>query len=383
MSNKNAEALDAYSDARARLVLSMESTWTFFAHLALRLAPKVREDIPTAATDGRSLFINPKFWLGLTDEERVGVVAHEVLHPALFHHTRRMGRDPVKWNIACDAAINQIVKESGFSLPPDCVFPGSPPVSKAPEGLTSEEYYTLIDENYEKCKKYVLIGDIMDGYGDEADRTRAEAEWKVAVAAAHQQAKRRGDTPGWLEKIVEAILTPQVDWTAELAEFLKQQAKNDYRWSPPNRRFIHQRIYLPSMGGETIGDVVFFVDTSGSCWDDDTLGRFAAECQGVFDAYECKIHIVYADCEVQKVEEWEPGDGDLQLRVSGGGGTSHVKCWEWLNEQEFDPACVICLTDGYTEFGEAPNVPLLWALTDSNVRPPFGKSLYITSSKGA
>ena len=376
------EALEAYSDARARLVIRKESMYVFFATLAFRLGCEVRrEGNPTACTDGRKIYINPEFWMGLTDDERVGVVAHEVMHPALMHHTRRMGRDPMKWNIAADGAINQILKESGLTLPSDCVLPGKPPLSKAAPGLSAEEYYELIDKDYEKQKSYTLIGDVMDGFGDESERSRSEAEWKVSVAAAHEQAKRRGDVPGWLEKVVQAILEPQVDWTAELADFLKAMAKNDYRWSPPNRRFVWQGMYLPSLGGETIGDVVFFVDTSGSCWDDDTLSRFAAECQGVFDAYDCKIHIVYADCDIQRVDEWEPGDGDLELRVAGGGGTSHVKCWEWLKEQEFEPACVICLTDGWTEFGEDPGFPLLWALTDENVRPPFGKSLYIKQGK--
>jgi integrase len=41
------------------------------------------------ATDGVSLFYNPEFVGTLNAAELAGVLAHEVMHPALQHHTRR------------------------------------------------------------------------------------------------------------------------------------------------------------------------------------------------------------------------------------------------------------------------------------------------------
>src|SRR5215469_14159300 len=60
----------------------------FFATLALfaRILPS--QNYPTAATDGRDIFINPQFWRGLTSAERLGLLAHEVLHAALLHVPR-------------------------------------------------------------------------------------------------------------------------------------------------------------------------------------------------------------------------------------------------------------------------------------------------------
>jgi len=41
------------------------------------------------ATDGVCLFYNPEFVAKLTPPELLGCLAHEVMHPALQHHTRR------------------------------------------------------------------------------------------------------------------------------------------------------------------------------------------------------------------------------------------------------------------------------------------------------
>jgi predicted metal-dependent peptidase len=47
----------------------------------------------------------------------VFVVAHEVMHCALRHHTRRGGRDPQLWNKACDYVVNLALRDAGFAMP--------------------------------------------------------------------------------------------------------------------------------------------------------------------------------------------------------------------------------------------------------------------------
>ena len=84
----------------------------FFSVLASYLKPvQVPEDddIQTAATDGLRLYLNPKFWLGLTDKERDFVLVHEVLHAALGHCWRVGGRQRFKWNVAADYVITSFL----------------------------------------------------------------------------------------------------------------------------------------------------------------------------------------------------------------------------------------------------------------------------------
>ena len=96
-------AAEKITKARAGLVLDLP----FFGSLALRLKCKPDETCQTAWTDGQSIGYNPEFIDPLPLDQVKGLLAHEVMHLACSHHTRRGNRDPKKWNIAGDFAINQ------------------------------------------------------------------------------------------------------------------------------------------------------------------------------------------------------------------------------------------------------------------------------------
>lgn len=206
------------------------------------------------------------------------------------------------------------------------------------------------------------------------------ARWQVAVAQATRIAEERGkgDLPAGLARTVNEILQPTVPWCEVLREFLTRTARNDYRWNRPNRRFVARHLYLPSLAGESLGEVVVAVDTSGSIGQAE-LDRFAAEVQGILDAYDVHLTILYHDTNVTEVEEWSPKDGLIRLRPLGGGGTSHCCVFKWLEERGLDPSCVICLTDLYTTFPMiCPAYPVLWVVVGGcSTDPPFGQSLSV------
>jgi predicted metal-dependent peptidase len=63
------------------------------------------------------LFFNPDLVETLNSATVAGTLAHEVMHPAIHHQVRRSGRDPKRWNVACDFAINPLLLDAGLSLP--------------------------------------------------------------------------------------------------------------------------------------------------------------------------------------------------------------------------------------------------------------------------
>lgn len=65
--------------------------------------------IPTAATDGQRIFINPNFFFPMTQKQVLFVLAHEVMHTALLHTVRQYSRDHKRWNIAGDHEINLLL----------------------------------------------------------------------------------------------------------------------------------------------------------------------------------------------------------------------------------------------------------------------------------
>jgi predicted metal-dependent peptidase len=119
--------------ARAALI----TAHPFFGALALHLRPVATTRYPRLATDGRHLFYNLQFLDTVTGEELKGIIAHEVYHCALKHHTRRNGRDPREWNEAADLVINPMVLRAGLKLPSWVLL------DPQYEGLSAEEVYRL------------------------------------------------------------------------------------------------------------------------------------------------------------------------------------------------------------------------------------------------
>ena len=70
--------------ARAALI----TAHPFFGALALHLQPMRTASCLRLATDGSHLFYNVEFLDTVASEELKGIIAHEVYHCALKHHTR-------------------------------------------------------------------------------------------------------------------------------------------------------------------------------------------------------------------------------------------------------------------------------------------------------
>jgi predicted metal-dependent peptidase len=378
-------AARALAAARVRLVLGRDARSAFFATLVLRLAPEPAWDVETLSTDGKVLRYFPPFVTALSPDELVGVLAHEVMHCALAHPARRGGRDPERWNVACDLAVNPLLVAAGVVLPPGRLMPGEGSYAGLDPGKAAEEYYALLHAPPGPSQRPEGgpgpagdpggCGQVMDpAHCDPAAAREVEADWRVAVAQAQLAAAGRGPLPAGLGRSVERVLHPPADWRAVLREFVASHARNDYSWARPNRRFIAQGLYLPGLHSEELGDVVLAVDTSGSI-DERLLGLFAAEANAVLSAYDCAVTVLYHDTDVQRVQAWNAADGPLVLEPVGGGGTSHACVFDWLDRSGLDPACVVCLTDLETEFPAVrPAVPVLWAVPGGPPRdPPFGR----------
>ena len=125
--------------ARTSLILDHP----FFGSLLFRLKGRECRSVQTMATDGVSLFYNPDFVETLTAATLAGTLAHEVMHPALHHHVRRSGRDPKRWNVACDFAINPLLVDAGLSLP-DGVL-----IDNRFRGMSAEQIYNLLESESE------------------------------------------------------------------------------------------------------------------------------------------------------------------------------------------------------------------------------------------
>lgn len=373
-----------------------DPAYVFFSTLALRLKCRSADWCPTAATDGIHMVYNPDWIAKLPFEVLLGVLAHETLHCGLSHHTRRGPRDPWLWNLSADAELNPIVLATGLKLPDGCVIPGKSPFRMLPPNLTAEEYYNILLKEQQQRSDMAAspgndpggCGGVVDagGLGLEGDRqpdpascsaATHDADWKMAVAHAHQAAKLAGNLPAGIDRLVDNLLHPTVPWTDTLRQFVNSHARNEQSWARFNRQYIHRGLYLPGMHSEELGHIGLLLDASGSIGQDE-LNQFAAEAQAIFEAYDCTVHIAWFDTDVYpEPEPWTRSSGPLKLNPRGGGGTVPVAAFQWLAAQSTEIACCVVLTDmEIFEFPPEPEFPTLWAVVgDNQSDPPFGSRI--------
>lgn len=351
--------------ARSRLILDNP----FFGTLCLRL--KVVEwEQETGATDGVHLFYNPKWFEKLTDMERIGFLAHEVLHVVFLHITRRNERDATKWNVACDYAINNYLVAEGFILPKGGL------VDPQYNDMTAEAIYSMLPEQSSKLLDPGKCGGVMDHPGTDgtSGKTSAiEAGLTVAIHQAAESAKAQGKLSGTMESVISDITDPKVDWKAVLARFLRANNKSDFTWVRPNRRFIARGMYLPSLHNPCLEEIVVAVDTSGSISDDE-LTQFTTETSYILhELAPERVQFLQCDAEVQNATEYTRESLPLKVTYEGRGGTRFRPVIDYVNENYPNAAALVYLTDLESDdFGDKPHYPVLW-ITTNQTNAPFGE----------
>ena len=273
------------------------------------------------ATDGSRIVYNPAFVDELKPAELEGTLAHEVLHCALGHQCRRGERDPELWNVAADFAINPILIGNGFvasgrgahrsclqqlergrNLRPVAAEKKrgrrGNKAAAADECWRGNRYWSARDRRHDalrlrsqtpRISRFQInvggrtgeavgpasvrpggfgeVWDATDEHGQTAspaEKRRQEHEWGIAAEQALRSAKAWGHEPAGIERPLSESRQSQQDWRAILRDFVAATTPSDYRWTPPNRRYIASGLYLPSVERQGVGEIVIAVDTSGS-----------------------------------------------------------------------------------------------------------------------
>lgn len=393
-------ALHKITRARSALVTGNP----FYGCLALYMQVIERPDIQTMATDGKSLYFNPAFVERLSEPELIGVLAHEVAHNAFMHHTRRAGRDPRQWNIAADYAINGDLIAGGFTLPKGAL------INARFAGMGAEAIYSALQKEASQQRPQAGqngqaapgqdsgqgatgqaqgapggndpggCGEIMDAAPDAGGQQEAESVWESRVRRAVNVAKAQnaGKIPGDLERLVETLNAPRVDWREVLRRFIDESAQRDFSWTRPNRRHIAAGLHLPGYVPDGLNHLVVAVDTSGSV-DADTLASFAGELSAALDEGGAdRVTVIYADRRVQRVDTFQAGD-PLELNPVGGGGTAFADTFDYIERHAPDASAIVYFTDlQASRFGNEPAAPVIWAhWGGAGAVPPFGEVLPI------
>lgn len=359
--------------AKAALVLDHP----FFASILMKRKLTPREDIPTAAVDQRGqIYYNPDFVEKLSVPELVFLLAHEVGHVIGQHAGRRGSRNPKKWNVAGDAWINDMLKDAGVGR----FIEGGVNMPGSKDKTTDQIYNELPDNPNGSGGPDGGPGGIGDDLLDEGspitrdELDRIDAEIRVEIAQAAQAAKMQGKLPPALQKIVADLIETHTPWFDILERHMVAFTKNDYSWSRPNRRYAPQ-FYLPSTGNTLkMGELVVQVDVSGSISQQEVahynghLKRIIEQCQPE------RVHLLYTDTRVCKHVTFEQGE-EFGIEFYSGGGTDMSVGFDFVASEGIEPDVFVCLTDGYTGWGEAPDFPVVWCIS-TGVVAPYGETVH-------
>lgn len=360
---------------RARTALILGSP--FFAHLCMMLKIKEVTDgsVPTAATDGDYIYYEPVWISKLKDAEVKAVMMHEVLHVVMMHMLRRGSRDHYIWNMACDYAINPIIKDL-----PNHPLPAGALYRHDFAGKSAEFIYDKLMEektNAPPEDTWSLGGVIDHPQSGTATAQEVEQQWKQTIASAVMTGRMTGSLPQGLDRYIDKLMNPKLPWQELLQAFISNNARNDYRFQKPNKRYAHAGLYLPSLDTPELGLIGVIIDTSGSV-NNKQLNVFASELAATLSLYPgSEAEVMYVDHALEAHEHVTADDIRLDgLKAKGGGGTSFVPGFEYMKEEGIEPVLTVYFTDGYcNDFPEAPDHPVLWVIYsgDDSFKAPFGE----------
>lgn len=357
---------------RAKVKLMSSSNSVFFTTVLFSLAFvwDNSADCDTAYVDGRELHMNPDFYLQQDDEQKVGLLIHEVGH-VIFDHMGRLGkRCPDRWNIAADHAINLMLLERGFRLPKGGL--ADPQFS----GMSAEQIYDLLPDNPGKPKMKDIRGVPMTT--EQAAIHKASMD-QILLRAAMQSAMSNdqpGTIPGSLQVYLDKLMNPKLPWHRILQKEYSSLYQSDFTWRRPNKRFAPD-FYLPSMVGEQFIDLVFFLDASGSVTDKD-FTRFVAEIKSVMRMHTPnKVTLIVFDTCIRSITVIKSADELEKMKFHGRGGTDVYDVMRWLEVNK--PTMALIFTDGHLHHVEAnlKKTKLVWLIHNNpNFRAPYGKVIH-------
>jgi len=414
--------------------------------IALVLVEDTTGIIGTMATDGKHIFYSAKFVNSLSDASCEFAVAHEIYH-CIFRHcghvteSRAFDKDMRIWGYATDYVINADLKEANVGK-----FITEIKILYRAEylGWSSEEVYEDLKKNPEKMNsnqgdssdkngtpqagqggsgdapdgphdKHIQVEVIPDE--DEGKQPKVEqdgSEIKVRMtqseydklrqswneqlqqaAVAHREAQQSrgvGSIPAGMERMLDHLRTPQVNWKDVLRRFVRQVKRRGYSYMKLNKNMFPLGISIPGyrrMINEL--DIVVGIDASGSV-SEEQLRDFATELLGMLQAFD-SYHVLAMCWEFLVMEEsvtWitrqniakKPMDSLIPfLKVmAGGGGTDPNSCFEWLKRNKMKPKLLVMFTDGEigSNWGDPKYCPTLWIIHNSNkkIKAPFGHTVH-------
>lgn len=405
----------------------------FYGLLLLTINKLKEEKIPTAGVSlqgiNTCLSVNPDFWFNTlkSQDERIAILKHELLHLAMFHlHNRARYADKILFNIAADCEINQYIDKNmlpGANIPRakyDQMLEAAKQVAESlkPQlesgAITEEEFIKQIPdvpirpvllEDYDfgandakKGTKYYydrLKQQLGTGQSPHLDQMYQAMQAGVPTVCSHGTWKDFENLPKATQELIKGQVDYQLKTTAqsmqksrgtipgELRDYIDDLLKDkpaviDWRGyfrlfiGSSNKTYVRKTRRRPSYRHpdspkiiiKSEKHVLFAVDTSGSMSNRELQECFQ-ELQHVMKS-GVQVTVVECDAAIGRVYPYDRA-GAQGTKISGGGGTSFQPVVDMYNEGKDIYTTLVYFTDGYAPVpNPSPLKQMLWVLSSGN-----------------
>jgi predicted metal-dependent peptidase len=380
----------------------------YFSHILLSLVPiwLERGSLGTiGVTANGQLMLDPQAVDNWTDKQLKVILLHEAMHILRKHATRKPSTaDAFLWNVAADCEINDDLQNANLHLPKEAVTPKSQGFK---DGRTAEEYYNLLTQHKDTCKKrkckicehpkkpQATGGWCGSGAGnalpieaqlDEKTPKRTQEELEIvrketAVAVRKYVQKNQGKVPLGIQRWAgDTLNAPKINWKTQLARHIRKcigyaPGAVDYCFKRPSRRQsalgygigkpVLPILYRPQQ------NVAVAVDTSGSMRTSD-LNAVLDEINGILHVVGTTITLLASDTKVHTTNKIK-SIKEVPKQFKGGGGTDFDDVFNSINKLRQKPSILIYATDGYGGVTVPPpkDFSTIWLLLGRFRKPRF------------
>ena len=352
------------TQAKSKLMLDNP----YFGTLVSSLEFEINNNIASSLTEGDKFIYNDEYLDVLSVDEVTTLLANSSMHQALYHTERGQGRVSSIWNLASDYAINDLLVDNGFALPPMANY------SSRFERLYTEQIYTILlgeldlnEDNEPQEEREQEKEQVQEEY-------LSDEEYELILEQLKDKLEKVGDLPKGIERFIEGLAETKISWRDELYRYVNSHAKSDYRMFPSSKKHLYRGIALPSIYGEEL-KIVVAIDTSASI-DDELLKLFLAELQEIMQVFtHYIIEFIECDAKIQNICRLTPME-PFEPTLKGGGGTDFRPVFEHIEVQNEDFKFLIYFTDGMGEFPSyEPMIDTLWVMPQLKEDMPFGEVL--------
>jgi len=367
-------------------IIHLLSTKPFYGHILMRMDRIVTDSIPTAGvgiTDTTlKLAINPEFFKGLSSNNRLSVLEHEVLHVVSHHMLRFKSLEDDKFkvaknfNVAADIAINQLIKD----MPDKLLINGKmtelatynnikTKIPKAEPMQTSEYYYKLLCENAEESGDMQPI-DSHEGF-ENMDSEKFKSITDKLIDEAEKSCGSMDGVPQELRKAL-ANRKSEIKWKSILRNIINTADEAIRR---PTRKRINRRFGILQPGHTKLRNlnIVVGVDVSGSV-ETEILRKFLSEVSEMSKSRNSNITLLFCDTSIKQEVKYKEG---FEYERGAYGGTNYAPMFNRV--LELKPDVFFLFGDGEcfdTKDIKKPKCEFAWVLYDNFKRPTtWGKEI--------